>query len=114
MISDNETNTVYFSDLLRTKSEFTSTCQTITDILDKHNINFHFLKGTKDIWAKDYMPIQTNNDRLVQFRYEPTYLKEYLELQSDPKEVCEINNITPIYSIAKEYWIDEMANYACG
>jgi agmatine deiminase len=44
------------------------------------------------------MPIQTDKDRFVQFRYEPTYLKDYLKLQSDPKSVCELNNVMPIFS----------------
>jgi agmatine deiminase len=41
------------------------------------------------------MPIQTEKGKFVQFRYEPSYLKEELELQSDPKEVCKANNIEP-------------------
>lgn len=98
MIADKDTDFIYLSDLLRTKSEFTATCSSICDILDKYSIKYDFLKGTKDIWARDYMPIQTSKDRFVQFRYEPTYLKDYLELQSDPKSVCELNNIKPIFS----------------
>lgn len=98
MIADFETDIVYFSDLLRTKAEFKDICVKICGILDKHRIKYDFLKGTKDIWSRDYMPIQTCKSRFVQFRYEPTYLKDYLELQSDPKSVCELNNIKPIFS----------------
>lgn len=98
MIADFETNIVYFSDLLRTKVEFKDLFRKICDILNRHGKKFDFLKGTKDIWARDYMPIQTGNNRFVQFRYEPTYLRDYLELQSDPKSVCELNNIMPIFS----------------
>lgn len=99
MISDKETNIVYFSDLLKTKSEFVSTCKTIEYILDKYKIECIFLKGTKDIWARDYMPIQIKKEHFVQFRYEPTYLKEHLELQSDTNVVCKLNNQTPIFSM---------------
>lgn len=98
MIADKDTDFVYLSDLLRTKSGFAETCSRICSILDRRYKKYDFLKGTKDIWARDYMPIQTDNDRFVQFRYEPTYLKEYLELQSDPKSVCELNNLNPIFS----------------
>lgn len=98
MIADKDTDFIYLSDLLRTKSEFSATCSRICNILDRHGIKYDFLKGTKDIWVRDYMPIQTDKDRFVQFRYEPTYLKEYLELQSDPKSVCELNHIKPIFS----------------
>lgn len=98
MIADFETDIVYFSDLLQTKAEFIDICVKICGILDKHSIKYDFLKGTKDIWARDYMPIQTSKDRFVQFRYEPNYLKDHLELQSYPKSVCELNNIKPIFS----------------
>jgi len=98
MIVDFETDFVYFSDLLRTKTEFKDICVKICGILDKYSINYDFIKGTKDIWARDYMPIQTSKDRFVQFRYEPTYLKDHLELQSDPKSICKVNNIKPIFS----------------
>lgn len=96
MICDKDTNMVYFSELLKVNEEYSDTCNRITSILDKYQIKYGFLKGTKDIWARDYMPIQTGIDRFVQFRYEPSYLKEYLHLQSDPKEVCRENQLFPI------------------
>jgi agmatine deiminase len=98
MIADFETNIVYFSDLLRTKDEFIHICSSILEILDKYNVQYDFLHGTNDIWARDYMPIQTSKDRFIQFRYEPTYLNDYLELHSDTKLVCQLNNIQPIFS----------------
>ncbi|MDP2089653.1 MAG: agmatine deiminase family protein [Flavobacteriaceae bacterium] len=64
-------------------------------MLKKHGIKYDFLKTTKDIWCRDYMPIQIEKGKFVQFRYEPSYLKDDLELQSDPKEVCKANNIEP-------------------
>lgn len=98
MICDKDTNFVFFSELLFSKEEFSTTCKRITDILDKHNIRYDFLKGTKDIWARDYMPIQTDKDRFVQFRYEPSYLIDDLHLQSNPIEICDKNGISPIFS----------------
>ena len=47
----------------------------LTSILKKHGVEYRLLKGTKDIWCKDYMPIQTESGKLIQFRYEPSYLK---------------------------------------
>jgi agmatine deiminase len=94
LITDNQTNTVYFSELLKAKKTF----QKVEIILEKHQINFAFLKDTKDIWARDYMPIQTDINKFVQFRYEPSYLAKDLQLQSNPKDVCKSNGITPIYS----------------
>ena len=98
MIADKDTNFVYLSDLLRTKSEFLAICIGITDILSKNGVEYDFLKGTNDIWARDYMPIQTEKNRFVQFRYEPSYLQDFLELQSDPKTICQQNKIEPIFS----------------
>lgn len=81
-------------------SQYPETCRRLTDILNKHNIPFDFLKGTKDIWCRDYMPIQTPSGKLIQFKYEPSYLNDpqYSESRSDVKYVDEVNGITPIFS----------------
>lgn len=98
MVAGKETDTVYFSENLLTDKRFTRTCNALTELLEKHLINYDFLKATKDIWCRDYMPIQIEKGKFVQFRYEPSYLKDDLELQSDPKEVCKANNIKPQFS----------------
>lgn len=98
MVSNKETNTVYFSEKLRSDKRFTKTCNALTELLDKHSIKYDFLKATKDIWCRDYMPIQIGKGKFVQFRYEPSYLSNRIELQSDPKEVCKINHIKPQFS----------------
>lgn len=101
MIPDKDTNLVYFSKLLKTKPEFAPTCKQITDILDKNHVSYVFLEGTKDIWCRDYMPIQVSENKLVQFKYEPSYLNDKEEnksLKSDPIEVCRINKLNPIFS----------------
>ncbi len=98
MIIGKETNTVYLSERLRSESRSGKACDTLTAILDRHKIIYRFLKGTRDIWCRDYMPIQTLQNEFVQFRYEPSYLERDLELQSDPKEVCKANNIRPKFS----------------
>lgn len=98
MIAGKATDTVYFSEILLTDKRFTKTCNTLTELLEKHSIKYDFLKATKDIWCRDYMAIQIEKGKFVQFRYEPSYLKDDLELQSDPKEVCKANNIKPQFS----------------
>lgn len=98
MVSNKETNTVYFSEKLRSDKRFAKTCNALTELLDKHSIKYDFLKATKDIWCRDYMPIQIGKGKFVQFRYEPSYLSNKIELQSDPKEVCKINHIKPQFS----------------
>lgn len=63
---------VYLSALMAT--QYADTCKRLTDILSKHNIPYAFLKGTKDIWCRDYMPVQTPSGKLMQNsgRYSPT------------------------------------------
>lgn len=98
MVISKQINTVYLSEKLHSDNRFTETYNVLTTLLDQHGIRREFLKATKDIWCRDYMPIQTEKGKFVQFRYEPSYLKDDLELQSDPKEVCKANNIEPKFS----------------
>ena len=95
---ENGTQIVYLSSLLASK--FPKTCKRLTDILNKHNIPFAFLEGTKDIWCRDYMPVQTPSGKLIQFKYEPSYLNDpkFSDSRSDVKHVDEVNGITPIFS----------------
>ena len=86
--------TVYMSEML--KARFPDTCNRLIGILEKHSVKYAFLKGTKDIWCRDYMPVQTESGKFIQFRYEPSYLKgnkEWEESRSDVEEVCRMNNI---------------------
>lgn len=86
--------TVYLSALLKTK--YPDTCESLVQILEKHHVKYGFLEGTKDIWCRDYMPIQTKSGKYIQFKYEPSYLKTengWDESRSDVEEVCRLNNI---------------------
>ena len=98
MITGKETNTVFLSEWFKNEPNYRKTCEALTAVLDKHRIPYKYLKATKDIWCRDYMPIQKSKDDFIQFRYEPRYLKEQLQFQSDPKEVCAANGIRPIFS----------------
>lgn len=95
---ENGTQIVYLSDLLATR--YPETCKRLTDILNRHNVPFAFLKGTKDIWCRDYMPVQTPSGKLIQFRYDPSYLRDsrYSESRSDVKYVDKVNDINPTFS----------------
>ena len=48
---------VYLSELL--EKRFPESFNRLTSILKKHGVEYRLLKGTKDIWCRDYMPIQT-------------------------------------------------------
>jgi agmatine deiminase len=72
MITDPECNTVYFSEKL--KDNFPEEFNRIVGALSAFDyIKIKLLKGTKDEWARDYMPIQTAEKRLMKFRYQPSY-----------------------------------------
>ena len=55
----------------------------LTAALDTHNIPYHFLSNTKDLWLRDFMPVRTGSGKLVSFRYEPSYLKNDPDLRTD-------------------------------
>lgn len=88
MITDCLTDIVYFSDLLPRKCPKLN--DKITEVLQKHNIPYHYLSQTKDIWCRDFMPIQITKERLIFFKYTPDYLQEtryYRSLQTNPDKV---------------------------
>ena len=90
---------VYMSELLKTN--YPETCSRLIKILEMHDVKYAFLKGTKDIWCRDYMPIQTESGKFIQFKYDPSYLKgnkEWEESRSDVNEVCRVNGIDAQFS----------------
>jgi agmatine/peptidylarginine deiminase len=93
MIPDQDTNTIFFSDLLRTNPKYAGACNRITSVLDSFGVQYNFLPKTKDIWARDYMPIQISEDKFIEYRYDPDYLqgdqKKYRDLKTYPDIVCD-------------------------
>lgn len=90
MITDNQTNKVYFSERLKTDPKYTTTCNEITKILDSFEVRYDFLKKTKDIWARDYMPIQVSDDKFIEYRYDPNYLLSTAKGDRDSKTYPDI------------------------
>ena len=94
-----EGQTVHLSEIL--KKKYPDTCNKLISILEKHKVEYSFLKATKDIWCRDYMPVQTPSGKLIQFKYDPSYLrgnKDWEDSRSDVKEVCRLNNIEAQFS----------------
>src|SRR5262249_27002669 len=46
------------------------------------------IPDTRDIWCRDYMPVQLAPRRFVQFRYAPDYLRGYEDLLTPPEGVA--------------------------
>jgi len=86
MITDKETNTIYFSEKLKEQSP--ETASLIISTLDQLGAVPKFLPGTKDIWARDYMPVQVNEHKFIQYTFHPDYLKQFEEIKSDPESIC--------------------------
>lgn len=98
MIIDNDSNIVYFSALLESDPRFPGAYKRIAEILDRNHVKYDLLECTRDVWARDYMPVQISKNEFVQFRYNPSYLIDEPERRSEPLIVCRANNINPAYS----------------
>ena len=101
MITDKETNFVYFSALLPRR--YPKFFKKLKAILKRKGIKYGLLPHTKDIWCRDFMPIQISKNRFVQFKYDPKYLKpkKYRAKKTDPSKVCEAIGIKSIISDIK-------------
>jgi agmatine deiminase len=88
MLKDSHTNKLYLSALLR-GSKYLKFFKRFEEKLTEGDIQFELLENTSDIWARDYMPIQIEKDKFVQFVYNPSYLKKYPDW---------VTNVNPILS----------------
>lgn len=88
MITDNQTNFLYLADTL--PKNYPDFYKRFEKILVENNIEFALLPKTKDIWAVDYMPIQTELNKFVRFVYNPSYLQtnKLLKTISDVDTIC--------------------------
>lgn len=96
MIPDWQTNRVYISD--RLVNDYPKCYANIRDALKSFNFDPTPLAGTKDVWARDYMPIQISDSRFIEYRYDPDYLqgkrKGFRGFKTYPDIVCQRNNLT--------------------
>jgi agmatine/peptidylarginine deiminase len=95
MITDKETNLVYFSSLISTKDEYRNFWKKLEPILIENNIDYKLLENTRDIWCRDYMPIQISENKFIEYKYDPDYLqaKKYRHLKTYTDIICEQINL---------------------
>lgn len=93
MITDAQTNFVYLADkLISVHPVFAND---LISLFIKFGIKHGLLPNTKDIWARDFMPIQVSINRFIEYRYDPDYLQgdtddeETRELKTYPDIVCD-------------------------
>jgi len=96
MITDSQTNKLHLADCLPKKQP--AFFQRFKLVLDKCNIDYNFLPNTKDIWARDYMPIQVDNDSFVKFVYKP----DYLQTKSGQKTISDVGSICKAINIPRQ------------
>ena len=75
MINDYQTNVVYLADGIR---HYMPLAINLFNALDREEIEVHLLRHTesaKHVWARDYMPLQLDENRFLQYRYAPDYLR---------------------------------------
>ena len=72
LTTDNDTNTVFFSEWL--KNDFPKLYGELHTILEKYHVPHDTLNYTKDYWCRDYMPIQVSDNTFIQYKYDPDYL----------------------------------------
>jgi agmatine deiminase len=84
MVPDWETNQVYFSDLLPARHP--ALWSQLLAILGESGVGHCLVEGTRDIWVRDFMPVQVADNDFVLFRYEPDYLCGHEDLVT-PDEV---------------------------
>lgn len=74
MIQDRETNFVYISYKLGYWKEFKDFYKELTNLFDELDIKYANIYDSKDIWARDYMPIQIESNDFLKYKYAPDYL----------------------------------------
>lgn len=93
MILDSDTNIVYFSKQLL---EYTHGIDIVKQ-LDEHGVFVDFIPSTKDIWARDYMPVQIADNKYLGYEYCPNYLyPHYTSLITNQARVCDEMEIDTI------------------
>src|ERR1035437_732769 len=89
MIADETTNYLYLADTL--PKQHPIFYEAFSKLLKECKVEFYLLPNTKDIWAVDYMPVQIDKNKFVQFVYNPIYLRnspKWKKTISDVDGIC--------------------------
>lgn len=86
---------IFLSDMLY-QSMFSKWISSLIDILTENGVQHEFLSDTKDIWARDFMPISLGNNQYVQFSLtNDYYFKRDSHKRTDPAPICKTLGIEP-------------------
>ena len=84
--TDRNTNIVFLSKCL--KEESPSFFSGLTELMDEIGIRWSLLESTRDIWVRDFMPIQLYDNKFLKYKYSPNYLQGDEEYITDCKDAC--------------------------
>jgi agmatine deiminase len=83
VITDWETNAILIADTLPRR--FPALFEDFAAVLKARHVPYAIIKGTRDVWLRDFAPIQVTGSRFVQFRYRPDYLRGHPGLITTPR-----------------------------
>lgn len=82
IVTDEKADYVYFSkDII-----YYQCWKYLKPLLEKKNINYSFIHNTKDLWVRDFMPIQIYDGKYIQFVFNPDYLQDTKEYMTNPED----------------------------
>lgn len=86
MVNESETNKLFITDLLL--NHHPTIAKTIIETCCMHNTEVSIINHANDYWCRDFMPLQINKNKFVQFVYDPSYYKhkKYRHLKTDVEE----------------------------
>ena len=87
---------LYFSSLLQTNPTYKPAADRLFSVLSALGVAYQLIDGTRDIWLRDFMPIQIRNGGFVSFRYEPSYLEHEPELKTSFKNDLSTQFFLPV------------------
>jgi agmatine deiminase len=87
MVPNWQTNCVYTSALLQKCHR--DVWSSLESIFKETKTGSRTLHGTKDIWGRDFMPVQVDAERFCKFTYNPDYLREHRD-RITPAAVCRL------------------------
>lgn len=97
IITENEKSRVVFSSLF--DRHYPKLYSEIADIMWKYHKGFGTVCHTKDYWARDYMPIQADENVFIKFIYNPDYLQDQKKYISDVDKVIKNCPFAQYYKI---------------
>lgn len=98
MILEQQCNTVIVTDLLQKLHP--GIYNNIDTTCNAHHIEVVEISGANDLWCRDFMPVQVQEDKFVQFKFNPSYYHHpsYRHLQTDVDKLSFKVNGELIYS----------------